>query len=450
MQYVKYISYIFALLITLININKFICIEKNTKYLQLPFYSVYNRTQNDTFFDFFYKRKIFTEFTIGSNKQIIPLQPSFSSYTTFFIDKECAQEGTLPFDSEKSTTFKIFLDRTFSEERYTRGYQAYDDIEMGNLRIKNFSFILANTINFNRYIGSGLLGLRMRSFYDDQDEEANIILQLKKKNFILNYGFFLHFTNTSINNEKGFLFLGSYPHEIWPDKYKEKNFRSYNVLFDYYSNPYRWQIKFKQINYDNKKIGIDTVSFDFDLGLMYAPYSLEDLLKNDFFNNQTHHCFKGTSENFTSSYWYCEENVDISSMKNITFYLDEENYFVLKPEDLFIHKDNKLIFAFIFSVNEKNWVLGNSFFKKYDIVFDQDKKIIGYYINSNNSNINDDEDKTKDKTNNKITLVIIISGVAIFFCLLTIIFLLLKIIQKRKKRANELDDLYDYKSREKI
>ena len=117
----------------------------------------------------------------------------------------------------------------------------------------------------------------------------------------------------------------------------------------------------------------------------------------------------------------------------------------LDYNDLFTKTKYKYFFNIIF---EKNIIrkteLGNIFLKKYLINFNLDSKMIEIYdeysnddIEGNNKNENDTK-KNPDRNNNKLYLVITITGILGYF--------LGKYLNKiRKKRAIELiDDEYEY------
>ena len=97
----------------------------------------------------------------------------------------------------------------------------------------------------------------------------------------------------------------------------------------------------------------------------------------------------------------------------------------------------------IFSKTSNRWILGRPLFKKYPTIFDQDKKIIGFYLHTNdyssNENINNEEKGIN------WSLIIIIFLVIVIIILGIILYKVIPLI-KRKKKANELDEDFDYES----
>ena len=130
---------------------------------------------------------------------------------------------------------------------------------------------------------------------------------------------------------------------------------------------------------------------------------------------------------------------------------DLEKKFSLNIYDLFSYNsynksDTNLYFLIFFykieKSNNKNWILGIPFFKKYTLSFDYENKKIGYYYKT----------KVKNKviSNNKNILQILrILGIIILIC---IIFIFGMICQKklnktpRKIKVNELDENYIYEN----
>ena len=69
-------------------------------------------------------------------------------------------------------------------------------------------------------------------------------------------------------------------------------------------------------------------------------------------------------------------------MKSLKFqiedYLEE---IILTPEDLFLKVNNDLVFLIYFEDYWKmKWTFGYNFFRKYMVFFDQDNKMIGFYL----------------------------------------------------------------------
>ena len=120
-------------------------------------------------------------------------------------------------------------------------------------------------------------------------------------------------------------------------------------------------------------------------------------------------------------------------------------YIEFNYTDLFVKSsfnDDIYLFQMIFADNSYKWIFGKPLFKKYCTVFDQDKRIFGFYTET--SEYNNDENKS-DGFKNWLYLVIILASIFFIFCIILIVIFLKKYpFNKRKKKANELEDDYEY------
>ena len=110
---------------------------------------------------------------------------------------------------------------------------------------------------------------------------------------------------------------------------------------------------------------------------------------------------------------------------------------MLTGEELFKEFNSNLLFMIVFKeFNYKYWTLGNIFMRKYNLFFDNDKKIMGCF----------DVDYNKKGRNSFAVFfgkikwyLFILVGIVVGF------FLGKKLRDKaRKLRANELEDNYEY------
>ena len=142
----------------------------------------------------------------------------------------------------------------------------------------------------------------------------------------------------------------------------------------------------------------------------------------------------------------------MASFPDICFeHADFEIAFNLTYKDLFmVDKKNK---KYIFLIIQKNyfagWKLGSVFLRKFQLIFDQDAKTIGYYKKVDNPY--DDVDSLKGLNGAKT-----LKTVFIFILIIILSFLLVilgMIVQRkffnknRKLRANELEENFSYESK---
>ena len=160
--------------------------------------------------------------------------------------------------------------------------------------------------------------------------------------------------------------------------------------------------------------------------------------------------------------YVCDSKSDIfldyynNKFPNLVFHNEKiGDEFILTKKDLFFYNDyNKsdtnIYFMIYFSyIYTKKWMLGRPFLEKYRLSFNIDASEIMYhkkkYIDDDEEivdvNNNNNENYEKDNTIIKV-IVIVVLVIIIFF----LGFFLHKLITKipRKKKANELDDDFDY------
>ena len=185
-----------------------------------------------------------------------------------------------------------------------------------------------------------------------------------------------------------------------------------------------------------------------------APEEIGTFLGKEFFGEyfEKNICFKETFGNLNEIFIYCKnvKEFDVKKFKSIYFKsVDLNSIFELNYKDLFYYKDNYVYFLLLFK--GISWIFGELFLKKYYLVFNQDLKTIGYYQNIENiENIEirenekpDNNNENKDNFDFKINLTHILL-ILILLSILIVGTVLYCKKGKRKNRANELDDNYEY------
>ena len=285
----------------------------------------------------------------------------------------------------------------------------------------------------------GFVGLHL-PFYDS-DIEYNLIRSLKNSNATKSYYWFLTF-----GNESKFV-VDAFPHELNSKKYKSNKIKDIESLNDGYY--VEWGLNFRDIYYDNKSINISNegekiAKIKLDYKLIIAPeetgFMLEKLFFGEYFKNNI--CFKETLGYYKEYFIYCKNIKEFKAdkFKNIYFKNIELNsIFELNYKDLFYYKDDYIYFLMVFK--GISWIFGELFLRKYFLVFNQDSKTIGYYEGTGIKN----EEIKKNKFELKANLTIILL-ILIFISIIVVGIILYNKKGKRKNRANELDDDYEYSS----
>ena len=142
-------------------------------------------------------------------------------------------------------------------------------------------------------------------------------------------------------------------------------------------------------------------------------------------------------------YQKCRKDINKELTPKIEFYNKELNTtFVLDYHDLYMDKGNFSYFlvATYFDYDLGYWILGKPFMKKYLFLYNSDSKMIGFYKNSQFMN----------NEHNKIDRYTISICINIFLALILIILIFAfyhYYIKRRRIRANELEDKFNYISK---
>ena len=333
-------------------------------------------------------------------------------------------------------------------------------------------------------------------FLLDNKNCPNFIKELKKNKIIKEEIYsFVYRVKT-----QGNLFIGDNLYNINNDKYNKNNFFSVNAIQN--KNGIKWNINFDKIYiYDIYLAGNSTISNRKNGGKIYLPYNTVVNLKVDqkliigtleykkmiddlYFNNliqldickvdlvnyksknyYVYSCsaFKFATFEYPEDDYYVEQIFHYEHFPGLIFYSNNLNYsFELGHEDLFEIKGDRFYFLIVFesdppNKNTQEWVIGEHFIKKHIFSYNIKTKKIWFYNEKNfnqnfKENDDDEDDETKEKEkeriilkkeNNKNLFIVLLIIFAIFFSIFSF-YLGIKIKERRKKKANELIDEYEY------
>ena len=362
-----------------------------------------------------YNNDIFTYIKLGSNLEKIPISFKMNSFPFYIITSETNQYKNIFFHNEKSTSYykeKDDLNTNFTDQDFIKGKLSSETISFNNensfQKIKKFNFISITNINEKSIINeAGTIGL------DIINSHFNLYTDLKK--------------------EKGEFILGNLPEEY------DKNYNVDKYKFSYckfYIDQPIWGLDLEIVYFNNEKINklIDLCFFQIEIGLIISPNYEKEFFEKNFFNKNNCYEKNFISEDFNHfNYFICDSNVNIKKFNDIIFYNKNlDMNFTLNYNDLFYKFENKYYFLIVFYQNKRNynWIFGSPFLKKYQMIFDKDKKIISIYEKDDNYNIS------------FAYIIIFILIVIIIFLVFYIVFYLFK--NKRKLRANEIDENFEY------
>ena len=408
------------ILISLILTFKTVILEP----LKIHFKQKPQNSDSNTFEKFkFYN--IYTDISIGTPPQTIETKLTME-YSPFVI-KSKEIEGK--YNENESSTFSksksYIID--FYLQLFKQGYYSTDLMKMTKLNGKelnvNVSYILATKLEYKRNLSYGQIGLKMEDISIVRDQL--FISNLKKKDYINSYTFCFEFKN----DDEGDIIIGEYPHQ-YNKNYNQK----------YYHNTQKadsngnWKFSFDNISWNNQSFNlIKDVKIYIDLGIIEGTQQYREFLEEKYLNISK--CERNLYSKDSLFYYTCPSSLDITKFPPLQFYSKDLNFtFVLDHNDLFVKDNDKYLFLITFgNYRADNWVFGRLFLKKYKLIFNIDKKTIGFYS---------DNITNKKKWNLIIWIFVFILGLIIF----GLIYLIYKksILLRRKKRANEIFDEYDY------
>ena len=395
----------------------------------------FKKLKNNSFPNFILENEIYTNcFNIGTPFQNIIMFFRFDLIGLSVVSQNISGK----FNQLNSESYKKIRDEKFIDGKdFISGDISNETILINDkIEIKNFSFFLINNFSDSFKTTNGYIGLKLKDYYSNIN--FNFLNQLKSFNIIDLYIFTIKY----INNDEGEIIFGNLPHE-YDNKYYDSKYYKYILTGLSSERKISWSINFNNIYYNYKNNEINeknkNVGLNLNLGGIIAPTSYQNYINDNFFNfyfNKKICVVKELNISFNYLHIYeCEKNIDIKKFNTIVFEQKELNFnFSLNYNELFIENNNKIYFLIIFNkYNRDNWILGEIFFKKYQFIFEQDKKIIGFYY------------KKKDK-NSFFNFNIILNLILIVIIIIFIVIFIYKYLNnnKRKFHANELNENYEY------
>ena len=378
---------------------------------------------------------IYTNIKIGNPQQEIPITLKLQKNEFYIISNQSNYNKSKVFSEKLSKSFQRLkhIDVPQPEEIY-QGELSTENIQFDNNNIiNNLTFFLGIELSKYRNIyEGGSIGLKIHFENFEILKGMNLVNNLKLLNIIDSYSFSLKFDKED-NLE---LIIGNLPHE-YDKKYSEEKLKKTNAIY-FGGNP-EWILNFEEIKYNNKTFNNFKKFWLYpELGVIISTSEFRDYMNQTFFQKYISQgiCFQNlyndTVEFDKYYYFYCKDTLNPEIFGNISFYHKDFNYtFIIEFKDLFYKLGNLNYFLILFpTILTVEWKLGLPFFRKYDFVFDMDKKFIGFYIGKSGFSLN--------------------LWIILFFVLLIIVIIMGFIIyfllnkKPRKIRVNELDEQYEY------
>jgi len=391
---------------------------------------------------------IYTEVKIGEPSQVIPMTIKTWQYPTFVVSKDVTDNIKIKFDQSKSNSYiqSYFYTGLFTYD-FSKGYLSLDTMIIDK-PVKNFPFMLATEMNVGVKNVSGEIGLAKEDTEDPPKlaKKTHFIDQLMDNNIISKkiFGF------TYDTEYEGRLIFGGYLYEVEPN-YKEKDMNEFEIDTDVPDkNNNKWMMKFylnclsgpdNKVIYEENTYGFFFIESDLIIG---STDFQKNFTKGYFEKRNCHSESVHASSHFTI--YYCTEESQFADFPNITLKYPGKYNFTFTKDELFVKRGNRYIFQIVFQiftedVKVPSWKIGQIFFRKYSVFFKQEDRgyKMSYYLTQ----------KFKPKGLSTQTIIIIVLSIVLGLLIIGIIVYFVKFFPKRKKRANELNDDYEYKEEEK-
>jgi len=456
------------------------------KNIFLPFKKMTVETFKETktisdFLDF----NIYTNITMGTPKKLVAHFISKSG-TLFSYGKLKLQYHTTPEYEKIEERFEKYLnifynisDSSSYEEIDTYSGVYSDIFYLYDLIGNGKEYIFEFNVNFNARFEKLIGAIDLYNQVDPYDKYNKYFFKILKDNNVIDdyYITFIYeeynldnnliYFNDNYDKLLGNLILGDCPHQFNPEKYKENDQITVNGNFFLDIN----EIKFKS-KISNYTSNDERIFFTFNSEFMRASKTFKNEVDKIFFNELISENLcraERIRENIYISediVYSCDNNEiikeKIKKFPTLYFEIKVSNLiFLFNYKELFKLYNERLYFLFIFKSSA--WEFGELFLRKYITSFHYDGNFISFYkqqieeINKKTDILDHEEKeseepsygpyekKVKNKTSFKIRIIVeIIMGVIIILAGSIIIIFIIRWKKIRKKRADELNDDYDY------
>ena len=477
----------FIFLLFIFSLNIFMTSSEINNYVYFPLKrkdnSFLNNIKNITeIMKFIYLEPLVSELTLGNPEQksniifrtdCTYIYLTSSNHNTSHPDqvKDFIQSkyGNFEYFNEDNSNSICYYEKIYNFHEYEYYNQYFTKCVSENVKInKNnikLDLMLSKSI---KYEEPGAICLQI-------SEEDNTVLQftasfpvLLKRNYSLinNYKWFIYYGQ---KKEKDYLVLGTSVKEFKNPETGNNLYAEYDILaYDNTDDSLEvhkaaMTMEFDDIylvshsNKNDKDLFEDKQNFKgrlipnigFIVGTTnYSQYLEKNIFRNYLDSGKCHKSLFSQRPNLVGeeySYYYCDETLydNIKKLfKKIVFkQIDLYENFELTFYDLFMKKNGYLIFLVIFSTHmHKNWDLGTPFLKKYQFDFDFENLKIGYYHLS----------KKKENKKNFLKYILYFFVILVLSGILNVLGIIIgkNYFILRKKRANELDDDFEYDEKE--
>lgn len=426
-----FISKYFLPILILILANIIQTKDEKMKIIVLPFKTLAVDSGSPIDVTSLVENRIFTE--INMTSQTLLAFFNSEEYAFIMTSENCPEFSN--YYIKNSPSFTNLSERYASERMIL--YRDYD------LKTKEYGYYSKMEVKeYNDKKQCAILGLKMNLPVYEYDRIQNFVKTFYVNENINSYQWTVKYTK----DNEGLVIIGDSPLNYDP-MFKNKKYEEHQTQAIGESTTVDFGIDFNEITFGSKDFEIKHAHFNHDLGVLLVNKIIYEKIKNSFFVNYLGDkkiCFEGwVYEKY--GYIYCDSNKftdsDIKSLPKLIFKQTNMNYiFELNYEDLFSkQKDGRIYFLIFFDLNYKTFKIGKPFLKKYSLTVDNKKNLITYFRI---------KEENEDNGYSRIVWIVILSVFVVILAGTTGFFAYKFIKKKNKKRANELDEDYEYLGKE--
>ena len=388
----------------------------NSSEIVIPFYSKLSEISKnqapEEFINSLSSNELYTKIKIGTPPQELDFLLNFAIYNTYVIKPD--DKGYQRFFDNCSSTFN-YLGKSefFTDVDFVSAFNSSDIITINSLKNYNLTFLHATHFRDTSKISyPGVIGMNVVPNQNPFHYESGLINQLKLKGYTNNYLFTLTFNEDDFN---GNIIIGKNIYENYPSDNFKSDYCLVTTDYGYY-----WGWNYLTVYLNSDLLEIKDASIKPEVGVIQLNINYRDIFEKNFFEEKIK---EGKCHEKIALYsiFYCDKDVNID-IGEVKFEIKKSGIkFNLNSKDLFMEYNNKIFFMVAFGVyiDKHKIILGYPFLKKYDIIFDLDKRHLGFYNfkikykpnneetnggKKDNNNNNENKKEENNDSNNKIDI----------------------------------------------
>ena len=420
-----------------------------------------NELNKNTFIEKTLEQNIYIDLDIGTPPQKIPMTIKTWQYPTFVFSEDVKNVNIkTKFNQNKSQTYEAT--KTIIEKSYkydcTKGYISKDVFNINSKNI-DFKFILGLDPSTGLKDISGEIGLSRVNEkvissdpYSQYSKDNQFTQQLVDKKLIKDKMFGIVYDT----EYEGRIIFGQYLNEVDKNYNAEEMVQTPNMDHSDTGNDNfeKWLMKFdlkclsgidKKDIYNESSFGF----FDFEKGLIIGSNNFWVNFAQPYFDKKG--CYGTPKEGNILINFNCSKEEQFQDFPDIVLSYQGNYVFNLTKNDLFKKVDDVYIFLIVFEnldlPEPRNyWRIGKPFFKKYAVFLkEQDERSyeMSYFLNKY-APYKEDDGSVATQT----VVIIVLSCVVAILIAAIVVYFVYFYPKQRKKRAQELNDDYDYNPKE--